>query len=294
MAAVLGAVVIASAVAVPVAVFTRGGASPTPSAGASPTPDGQAEAQAKALYQQVYADAQQSAGFQYVATTTITGNPNQTISGTAGQHAGTQQLDETSDYGTERFSLRLTSDGTVYFQGNVPSLEDQLGLSPSAAASVGSSWVRVVLGDGPYHDLWEGITVDSQMQEYSFEATSTATVHGSGGSTLTRISGSVPPNTTTWPTGASAHFDVPSGTHLPSTCVMSASSGGETVTSTTTFTDWGTAPSVTAPSTSLAWSSLPSSVPPSGYGSGATPNPGSSPTTSPTHSSTPSPSSGAL
>jgi len=209
LAAVLGAVIIAAAVAVPVAVLTRGTSS-SPSAGpsATPTPESPAEAKAQALYRQVFGAADQSAGFQYVATTTTTGSPAETITGVAGQKDGTQEIVETTDYGDEKFYLRLTSDGTVYVQGNVPALEDQLGFSQSTAQSVGNDWVKVVLADGPYNQLWEGITVDSQMQEYTFEATSTATVQASGGPTATRIRGNVPAGQF-YPDGATAYFDVP-------------------------------------------------------------------------------------
>lgn len=292
IALVVGALVIAAAVGVPAALLTRGspsstnGGSTTPRA--SPTP-GPTTAQAQAQYRQVLTASEQSAGFHYVAVSSLPGGGgNQTISGDSGQKDGTQQITETTDYGSEQFSLVLTPDQNVYFQGNTPALEDQLGVVAGSAAALDGKWILVSLGDGPYAQLEVGITTTSQLQEDTFVPTATATVQGSGGAALTKVSGTVPAGQEA-PEGGSAYFELPPGSHLPTTYYQDTTGVG---TLTTTFSAWGKAPSVSAPSSSQAWSTLSTSEPPGGYGSGGAPGQGSSSTPAPSPTPTPTPSPG--
>ncbi len=293
-AMVIGALVIIAAVGIPAALIARGTSAPstaTPAQTPSATPSsGPTTAAARALYRAVLSASEASAGFHYVAVSSGTG-PAETITGDAGQHEGTQQLTWTSGFGREQFSLLLTSDGAVYFQGNAPSLEDQLGVVAADAPSLSGRWVKVVVGDGPYRDLEEGITVSSQLSEDTFQPTSEETVTGSGGVRLTRVAGTIPPSQYL-PSGATAYLEVPSGSHLPSTWVVAARGQGGTSTTTTTFSSWGKAPAVSAPSGWVAWSTLSTSAPPGGYGQGQTPTPAPTPggpATTPEPSPTPTP-----
>ena len=180
----------------------------------------------------------------------------------------------TTSFGNEQFDLVLAPDQTVYFEGNAPALEDQLGVTASAAPGLAGSWIAVKIGDGPYKELEVGITVGSQLSEDSLVPSSSRQVTVSG-TTLTRITGAVPA-TSTAPAGT-AHVDLSPGTDLPATFVVSYGSASET--STTTFSAWGTAPTVNPPSSAVAWGSLSTSSPPDGYGSGDTPTP--APTSTP-------------
>lgn len=291
VATVIGAAVIAAAVGIPAALIARGtpapsSTTPTPAPSASPTNSAEAAA-ARALYRQVLSASEGSAGFHYVAVSTG-GGSTETITGDAGQHDGTQQLTWTTSFGKEQFSLRLTSDGAVYFKGNAASIEDQLGVAGADAASLSGRWVKVVVGDGPYRDLEVGITVSSQLSEDTFEPAAKQTVTGAGGVKLTKVSGTIPPSEYL-PNGATAYLEVPAGSHLPATWVVSARGQGGSVTTTTTFSSWGKAPSVSAPSGWVAWSTLTTSVPPGGYGQGETPSAAPSPSTTPTPTPTPTP-----
>jgi hypothetical protein len=277
---VLGAVLIAAAVGIPVAILVSRGA-PTPTATttpaatptATPTPNPSqraAAAQASALYAQAMTAAEQSAGFSYSATSSGSGL-TLTVTGVSGQDDGSQVFNQTTTYGNEQFSLLLAPNQAVYFQGNAPALEDQLGVSAAAAPGLSGEWVSVQIGDGPYKVLEIGITVGSQLSESPLDATSTESVTGSGGTQLTRILGTVPATT-----GGTGHLDISPTTHLPVSYVDSEGAGTETE----TFTAWGTAPSVTVPTAAVAWSTLTTSVPPHGYGSGVAPS--AAPTSTPT------------
>jgi hypothetical protein len=236
-------------------------------------------AQARALYQRAIVATGASNGFHYVAVSS--GLDAQTIVGDAGQTGGRQAITFVANFGTEQFTLLLVG-STVYFQGNIPAVEDQLGVSTATAAGVEGKWVSVVSGDGgpkgPYSVLQPGITTGSQAKEMPLTPASSASVTDAG-VIATRITGVVPA-TDTLPAGTGS-LDVVPNTGLPISYTSTISSGGVVVLSfTTTFSAWGTAPSVTAPPGSVAWSTLTTAVPPGGYGVGGAP--ASGPTSTPT------------
>ena len=256
--AVAGTLIAGVAIGVPLGILTRGGSTPSPTASPAPTAASSAVVQARALYQQALSTANSSAGFHYVA---VSKGPdgNQTIDGRAGQSGGTQQITMDSTYGPEQFTLLLLN-GTVYFQGNGPALQDQLGVPAANTATLVARLDLVASGDAPYSVVAPGITVADQVGETTLVPTSTNQVN----SDTARVIGTIPPQQGT----GSAHLSVDSRTHLPISFVTTVTGNGSTTTSTVTFSGWGTAPSVSAPPTSVAWSTLGASQPPGGYGSG--------------------------
>jgi hypothetical protein len=246
--------------------------SPTavPGAGAGP-------AEARALYQQAVAATGASTGFHYVAVST--GGNAQTIVGDAGQSGGRQAITYDSSFGAEQFTLLLVGT-TVYFQGNLPAVEDQLGASAASAPKVQGKWVSVVSGNGPYTVLQPGITAGSQATQMPLTPESSAKVTAAAGVTATRISGIVPPTPLNGLRTGTGSVDVAPRTDLPITYISTFAGGGVVFRSTTTFSAWGVAPSVSAPTGAIAWSSLTTTAPPGGYGSGGTP--AVAPTPSPT------------
>ncbi len=288
-AAIFGALVIAAASGTVTALLVRGGSSPAaapPSQSTSPTP-GPATTQARTAYRQMLSAAEASSGYHYVSASSFLGQSvsRESMIGDAGRNDGTQVITLSSTYGTEQFTLRLTGDGSVYFQGNTPALEDQIGVVASAAPALVGKWVLVTVGDGPYQQLEAGITVASHLQGDELTPSSLASVATASG-TAERISGSVEQNGTVIQ-GASAHFDVATTSKLPQTYVESDPSLG--LSTTDSFSKWGSAPTVSAPSGAVAWSSLHTQAPPGGYGNGGAQ--GGTPSPSP---STPSPSGGSV
>jgi hypothetical protein len=236
-------------------------------------------AAARALYNQALAATRGSAGVHYVSVSTGANVTQKTV-GDATQDGGGQLISLNSTYGDEEFTLRLVS-GTVYFQGNTPAVEDQLGVPAAGAPGVQGKWVSVTSSDGPYivpgGGLQPGITVAEQAKEMAMVPKSISQVTAADGTRAARITGTITsPQGDSWP----GHLDVAAGSHLPISQVLTASAGGITTTSTVTFSGWGTPVPVTAPATSVAWSTLGASPPPGGYGSGG--SGGSSPTPSPT------------
>ncbi len=225
-------------------------------------------AQAAALYQQAVRATQAAIGFHYVSD--VGGPQTQQIIGDAGPSGGTQVITDNSTFGAEQFTLLLVG-GMVYFQGNAPALRDQLGVPAASAPALAGKWVSVATPDGPYRVVAPGITTADQALELSLVPTSTSSVTLAG-APATRIEGALPPQQGL--SGSRAHLDVDPISHHPLTYVTAASVSGANVTSTTTFTAWGTAPTVTAPAGAVAWSTLGASAPPGGYGNGGS-TPGS-------------------
>jgi hypothetical protein len=255
IAVFLGVVLIAAAVGIPVFLVTR----------QSPA------AQASSLYEKSMKVAGSSAGFHYVSTWTGGGEPVTTYA-----NDGTQVITEPTDYGNEQYDVLLASDQTLYFKGNAPALEDELGVSVSTAPGLAGQWVSVQPADGPYQAEQAGLTVASEVGITGFVATSTEQVTGAGGVKLTRITGTVPASE--YSSSATVRVDISPSSDLPASIVMSFSDG---TVNTMTFTGWGTAPSVPVPAGAVAWSTLTTSQPPDGYGSAETPTPAPTPTTSP-------------
>jgi hypothetical protein len=239
---------------------TSGAPAPTAAPGTS-----SGAAEARALYQQAITATGASTGFHYVAVST--GGDAQTIVGDAGLSNGRQAITFVSNYGTEQFTLLLVGT-TVYFQGNTPAIEDQLGVSATAAPGLQDKWVSVISGNGPYTVLQPGITSSQQSSQLPLAATSSVKEEV-GGVSAVRISGTVPP-ANDLPAGTGS-LVIAQNSDLPISYTSSIADGGVALDFSTTFSAWGTPPTVSAPAGAVAWSSLTTTTPPNGYGGGGLP-----------------------
>ena len=273
-AAIVATILIGAVGGVGVAFLTRAHTD-TPSGGGAPTSlPTNAPSPALALYQRSLATMRATTGFHYVNTSN--GPEPETITGDAGVAGGRQDITFTAAYGAEKFTL-LLANHIVYFQGNTAAVEDQLGVAAANAAKLQNKWVSVVSGDGPYSVLQPGITIADQISELQFVPASTMQVTTEAGTAATRVLGSIPASNGNPP--ATAQLDVASSSNIPVAYSSSYTVSGSSITSTTTFSEWGTAPSVTVPTGAVAWSSLVTATPPGGYGSGG--NVAGAPTPSP-------------
>jgi hypothetical protein len=276
-AAIVATVLIGAVGGVAVAFATRSQPSPAPGSSLTPNPGSPIASQASALYQRVLTTTRGAAGFEYVFVST--GAQSETIAGVAGQAAGRQVITFNSSYGSERFTLLLAG-ATVYFEGNPPAIEDQLGVAAANAPKLAGKWVSVVSGDGPYGVLQPGITVGDQAQEMPLVPTSVTRVTTAAGPPATRILGTIPPQPGT--SAGTAHVDVITSSDIPLSYATSFTlSSGTVGSTTTTYSQWGTAPSVSVPAAAVAWSTQVTTTPPGGYGSGGTSNASPSPTAQP-------------
>ncbi|HEY7925809.1 MAG TPA: hypothetical protein VIG86_00140 [Candidatus Dormibacteraeota bacterium] len=269
-----GTLVAGGAIGFAAGLLTRSNVSTPPRTG-SPNANS-AATQARALYRQALAATRASAGVHYVAVSSD-GTVTQKIVGDATQDGGGQLITLNSTFGNEQFTLVLVRNGgAVYFQGNLPALEDQLGVPAAKAPSVQGRWVSVASGDGPYGVIAPGITVADQAQSMTLVPTSTTQITAADGSKATRIIGTV--SSQQGARGGTAHLDIAAGSNLPISEVSTLSNGA---TDTATFSNWGTAKPTTAPAGAVAWTSLGASAPPGGYGGGGGSSNGQTPSATP-------------
>ena len=262
--AIAATVLIGAAAGIAVAFATRGPQSTPTGTPSTPGATSPAVSRASALYHDALNAVRGAAGFHYVSQST--GPEPEIFVGDAGTSGGRQVITFNSNYGSEQFTLLLVG-STVYFEGNTPAIEDQLGIAAANAPALQGKWVTVSQGDGPYTMLQPGITVSDQAQEIAFVPASTSNVTTQDGTAAYRIAGSI---ATQQGVAATAHLDITTSTHRPLAFVTAETGGGVSITSTTTFSSWGTAPTVTAPSGAVAWSTLGGTAPPGGYGTGGT------------------------
>ncbi|MGD0193866.1 MAG: hypothetical protein ABSC35_03290 [Candidatus Dormibacteria bacterium] len=256
LAAMAGTVVLAAAAGLGVGFASR---PKLPASPVVPTSTISATVRAAALYQTALNTIAASVGFHYVAIYPET----ETIIGDAGRSVGRQVVTFKSSYGVEAFTLVLDNTGTLYFQGNAPAVEDQLGVSTSTTSEVENRWVSLVPGNGPYPELASGMTVAEQGVFLPMTPISTDSVK-LGGRAATQIVGTA----TVDDPGLAALLDIDTRSHAPLAYSSTAVTTSGPATSTVTFSAWGTQVSVTAPSAAIAWSTLGGLTPPSGYGGG--------------------------
>jgi hypothetical protein len=255
-AAMAGTVFVAAALGLGVGLASR---PKTPAPPLVPTSTISATIRAAALYQQTLNTIAASVGFHYVAIYPDT----ETIVGDAGRAVGQQVVTFKSSYGVEAFTLVLDTTGTLYFQGNAPAIEDQLGVPASTTPSIDNRWVSLTAGDGPYVELAAGMTVAEQGVFLPMTPTSSASTKV-GGRIATRISGTA---TVDSPESASL-LDIDPRSHIPLVYSSTAATSSGLATSTVTFSAWGKPVSVTVPPAAIAWSTVGASPPPDGYGGG--------------------------
>ena len=248
------------------AVVTFATRAPTPARAKSPAPltvatPNPAVIQATALYHQALVALSESPGFHYVAISP--GPESETIVGDAGRGVGRQVITLKTGYGVEDFSLLLIATDVVYFEGNIPALEDQLGVSSGHAATLQDTWISVSPFDGPYSILAPGMTVNDQVNWLPLSPASTSSVH-SGATTLTRISGAVETGAIT----AKAYLDIDAGSDHPTAYVSTTTVDGKPATTSDTFSDWGELVAVAPPAGAIKWSTLGARPPKDGYGGG--------------------------
>jgi hypothetical protein len=256
IAAMAGTVVVAAALGLGVGFASRP-ATPAPRH-VPPSPNVSVE-RAAALYDRTLSTIAASVGFHYVAIYPST----ETIEGDAGRAMGQQVITFKSSYGIEAFTLLLGVNGTLYFQGNAPAAEDQLGVPASRVANVDNRWVSLSSSDGPYAELAAGMTVADQGVFVPMAPTSSVSVKV-GARTTTEIAGTVMPSDSE----STATLSIDTRSYAPLEYASSTETSGGNITSTVAFSAWGKPVLVTPPSEALAWSTVGAVMPPGGYGGG--------------------------
>jgi hypothetical protein len=222
---------------------------------------------ARQLLQSALAAANRINSFHYVATSTATG-PNastQRTVGVAGPDGGQQDI----TVGSQRFTVLVV--GTACFlKGNAAALTANLDISAAAASAHAGQWISLAPTDGPYASVYAAVTARSALADnVTITPQHQLPPTKLDGRRVVVISGPIAKVTIAGQTIAlkgTATLAVRSAApHLPVRFRESGSADGQQSVSTFTFSRWGAAVSLTAPTGAVPFASLPA-------GSGSVPS----------------------
>jgi hypothetical protein len=173
---------------------------------------------------------------------------SQTVVGDARSSSGSESV----SVGGDQFTVVYTGQ-EAYFEGVSAALRDQLGL-PAATASVDAGkWISLQPSDGPFPSVEEGVTTSAALAQVLIAPSATSSAHRTHGVLVSRITGRIPHGrvVTGW-----ARLDLVSRSKLPATYSAHGSGGGQSWSSTITFSRWGENNAIKAPAAALPFSSL--------------------------------------
>ncbi|MGD0381641.1 MAG: hypothetical protein ABSC30_16840 [Acidimicrobiales bacterium] len=159
--------------------------------------------------------------------------------------------------GNDRFSVVYTGQ-EAYFEGVAAALRDQLGLPATTASADAGKWISLQQSDGPFPSVEEGVTTSAALGQVLIAPSAISPAHRTHGVLLTRITGRIPHGRVV--TG-SARLDLLTRSKLPAAYSAHGSGGGQSWSSTITFSRWGANNAIEAPAGALPFSSLQRSTP---------------------------------
>jgi hypothetical protein len=213
------------------------------------------------------AAARSAGSFHYVATSKVTGSQgySQKTVGDAGADSGRQDI----TVGTQKFTVLVV--GTAcYLEGNASALEANLGLSSTAASAHAGQWISLARTDAPYASVYAAVTAPSALTDnITITPTSqlpTTRLDGRRVQTITGTIASIKIGGQTIAPKGTATLAVRTATpHLPVRYAERGTQGRQKSVSSVTFSRWGEAVTITAPSGAVPYASL-------GAGTGTVPS----------------------
>jgi hypothetical protein len=254
-------VLVVALVAAGVGVVVSGGTSTVSSPPGTP-----ASPASRQLLQAALASATRVDAFHYVATSSLSGSQGYTqrTVGDAGPDSGKQVI----TVGAQRFVV-LVIGTACYLKGNAAALTANLGLSSTAASAHAQQWISLARTDAPYASVYAAVTARSALSDnVTIKPQTVSAPTRLAGRRVVTIAGTIAPITIGGqreaPKGRSTLAVRASTPHLPVRYTQRGTQGHQQTTSTVTFSHWGEAVNVSAPSGAVAYSSL-------GAGSGTVP-----------------------
>jgi hypothetical protein len=257
------AIVVVALVAAITGVFVSGGSNST-----TPTQKNTAiSPAARQLLQSALSAAGQVNSFHYVATSTVSG-PNgytQKTIGDAGPDSGQQDI----TVGAQKFTVLVV--GTAcYLKGNAAALTTNLGLSSVAATAHTGQWISLARTDGPYASVYAAVTAPSALADnITITPENQLPPTKVDGRRVVTISGAIAKvhiaGQTIAPKGTAALAVRSAAPHLPVRYTENGTVNSQQTVSSFSFSHWGKAVHVTAPSGAVPYASLPT-------GSGSVPS----------------------
>ena len=201
--------------------------------------------------------------FHYVSRFTSQGSAQTTV-GDAGRSSGKQLI----TIGPDTFTV-LVIGTACYFRGNTRQMVEQLGLPTAVASAHTGQWISLAPGDGPYQSVYVAVTTRSALDaNIAFEPHRQLAPSRRAGYRVLGIRGPMANVTVNGQTqrakGTASLYVTASRPHLPVQYTEQGKIDNQASNLVMTFSKWGEAVDVIAPTGAITYSSL-------GPGPGTTP-----------------------
>jgi hypothetical protein len=221
---------------------------------------------ARQLLRSALAAAGQVNAFHYVSTSSVTGpqGGTQKTVGDAGAASGRQVI----TVGNQKFTV-LVIGAACYLKGNAAALVANLGLPSSLATTYAGRWISLTKSDPPYASVYAAVTARSAITDnITIVPESQSTPTHLAGRRVQTVTGAIAPiriaGQLNNPKGTATLAVRATSPHLPVRYTEQGTLDHEKNMSTITFSRWGEAVHLTAPSGAVAFASI-------GTGPGSTP-----------------------
>ena len=209
----------------------------------------------QAVLASAVAAAKASGSFHYELTAKISSS-SQSIIGDASTTEGRQTISE----GTLKIEAELIGK-TVYVEGNVGGLENQMGFSSTAASTYAGKWIAIASTDAPYASVTQAVTLPSALTELEPTGHLTLTPATTrAGQAAIGVRGALPSSASSGVKGTIVLYVSTAHPTLALAFDGQATSSGTKESDSGTFTNWGKPLDLTAPAGAVAFSSLPASA----------------------------------
>ena len=199
------------------------------------------------------ASAKTSGSAHYVLRA-VEGTSSQTISGDASASEGQQQVVQ----GSQHIQVIYVG-GVAYVQGDSEGLTSAMGLTSTVANSYANKWIAVHSTDSLFKSIVSAVTLAGTLAQLNptgkLSLTAPTTVAGRA---AVGVKGGLPGTPQSGVTGNTTLYVAATAPTVPLKFSGTAKQRGQSVKDSGTFSNWGKALTLTAPTGSVAFSSLPS------------------------------------
>jgi hypothetical protein len=196
--------------------------------------------------------ARNAASAHYVLSA-VQGKNSQTISGDSSPHEAQQSV----SLGTQRIEVIYVG-GVTYVRGNASGLTSDMGFATAVAAKYADKWIAVHSTDSPFKSIVAAVTLTGTLAQLNPTGSLTLTAPTTiAGRQAVGVKGGLPGPAQTGITGSATLYVATSAPTVPLKLTGTATQGTQHVQELGTFSDWGKALHLTAPTGAVAFSSVP-------------------------------------
>jgi hypothetical protein len=197
--------------------------------------------------------AARKTGVAHYRLSAVEGKNSQIITGDASQTEGQQSIVQ----GTRHIHVLYTG-GVAYVQGDAGGLSSAMGFTSAVAASYANKWIAVHSSDSLFKSIVSAVTLAGTLEQ--LQPTGTLTLTGTttvAGREAIGVKGGLPGPPQSGVTGSTTLYVATSNPTVPLKLSGAANEGAQHVVESGSFTNWGKALHLVAPTTSVPFSSVP-------------------------------------